>query len=53
MGAFEDVVAFRFAVCFLGVGDDFRDAEGLGVEWGLRDQAVGEGEPEDACDPGG
>lgn len=48
--ALEHVVPLRLLVC---VGLDFRHAEGFGVEWGLGDEAVGEGEPEDAGDAGG
>lgn len=49
---FRDDVAFVGAV-FVGVGDDFRDAQGRGVEGGLGDEAVGEGDAEEAGDGGG
>jgi hypothetical protein len=49
---FRDNMAFIGAI-FVGVGDDFGDAERGGVEWCLRDETVGEGDAEQAGDAGG
>lgn len=45
---FRDDVAFVGAF-FVGICDDFCDAEGVGVKWCLRDEAVWEGNSEEAC----
>ena len=55
---FDDVVDFCGDVpfvgaLFIGVGDYFGDAERGGVEWCLGDEAVGEGNPEEAGDASG
>ena len=52
---FDDVIGYSRDFAFvglIGVGDDLGYAEGVGVERGLWDEAVREGDAEDAGDEG-
>jgi hypothetical protein len=55
---FDYVVDFGYDVAFVGaffvgIGDYFGDAEGVGVEGCLWDKAVWGGDAEESCDAGG